>query len=507
VTRAVAARGAVSAAAVSAVGQRWAGLAAWSMAVAAGAALGLALAVERRQPAFDLSSALYGAAILCFAVVGAFVAQRRPANPLGWLFAAVGLLGLAQLASYQVAYATFGTGTVAVPGALWLGWYSSWAFPPVAALFVVVIPLLFPTGRPPSARAGHILTITAATVGVTSVAGMLRPWDRSAGGLLEDPDVVLANPVALEGAAWLGTVQELGMVVLGGMALATIAAMVGRYRRSGPIEKLQLKWFLYAVAVVVTYVIGSILGEGILGGDPPAVVFIIGPFFLAGVPISAAFAILRYRLYDIDRIISRTVAYTGVTAVLGAVYAGAVVLSGRCSPRSARALSSPWPPPPWWSPRCSVPCAARCSHASTGASIAHATTPSARSTTSPPACGGRSIWTSCPASSSTSSTWRWHPGRCSSGWRVSSDEGGRRTAIHHPVTLRGRFGARTHPTDIESKGEHHDRINPHPPRRSTLAEPTPGTGRPRCTPDVAAPPAALGGHSRDHVRRRGAGAP
>jgi hypothetical protein len=329
VTRAVAARGAVSAAAVSAVGQRWAGLAAWSMAVAAGAALGLALAVERRQPAFDLSSALYGAAILCFAVVGAFVAQRRPANPLGWLFAAVGLLGLAQLASYQVAYATFGTGTVAVPGALWLGWYSSWAFPPVAALFVVVIPLLFPTGRPPSARAGHILTITAATVGVTSVAGMLRPWDRSAGGLLEDPDVVLANPVALEGAAWLGTVQELGMVVLGGMALATIAAMVGRYRRSGPIEKLQLKWFLYAVAVVVTYVIGSILGEGILGGDPPAVVFIIGPFFLAGVPISAAFAILRYRLYDIDRIISRTVAYTGVTAVLGAVYAGAVVLLGQ----------------------------------------------------------------------------------------------------------------------------------------------------------------------------------
>jgi hypothetical protein len=86
---------------------------------------------------------------------------------------------------------------------------------------------------------------------------------------------------------------------------------------------------LYAVAVVVTYVIGSILGEGILGGDPPAVVFIIGPFFLAGVPISAAFAILRYRLCDIDRIISRTVAYTGVTAVLGAVYAGAVVLLGQ----------------------------------------------------------------------------------------------------------------------------------------------------------------------------------
>jgi hypothetical protein len=296
---------------------------AWGLAAAAVLVLAAAVVLKAQQPALEVSDLLYGSALLSFALVGAFVARRRPDNAVGWLFAAVGLVGLLQFASYQAAFAAYGPSGLAVPGAVWFGWFSSWVFPAVAGIFLVIIPLLFPDGHLPSRRSRWIVVGTMATVALASLAGMLRP------GPFDDLVATPDNPLGVASAFWLSAVQELGMLAIGLLALATIAAIVGRYRRSGQLERLQLKWFAYAFALVVAYVLFSMVGEGILGREPPPVVHTLAPLLLAGIPASAAVAILRFRLYEIDRIVSRTVSYALVTSVLVGVYAGGVLLLGR----------------------------------------------------------------------------------------------------------------------------------------------------------------------------------
>jgi hypothetical protein len=261
-----------------------------------------------------------------FGVLGFVVAWRKPGNPLGWLLlGAVGFLVLSGAA---------GSYTVAVyrqhhPG-LPLGWVAvllqpGWA--PAIALFGLTV-LLFPDGRLPGPRwrwalwaylAVAALWIAGTVViSVWAIAGHHVQVD-SGGNLL-----AIDHPTGW--AAWWGAVQGLFFPVLGACWLASLAGQVLSYRRSSGERREQLKWLIGGSAIAVT---GGLLAVP-FSNSPDRALNIIGSVALVAVlalPLSMGVAILKYRLYDIDRILSRTVAYAIITGLLVGVYAGLVLLA------------------------------------------------------------------------------------------------------------------------------------------------------------------------------------
>jgi hypothetical protein len=265
-----------------------------------------------------------------FGVVGFVVAWRRPRNPLGWLMlGAVAFLILSgDAGSYAVADYRLRH------GGLPLGWVAvllqpAWA--PAIASFGLTV-LLFPDGRLPSPRWRWVLwaylAVAAAWVGgaVIISAGAIIGHNvhvDSSGNLL-----ILDNPTG--SAAWWGAVQSVFFPVLGVFWLASVVAQALSYRRSSGERRLQLKWLVGGSAVAV---VGGALGVP-LSDNPSKVLHIVGSVGIVAVlalPASMGVAILKYRLYDIDRVISRTLAYAIVTGLLVGVYAGVVALAGAAS--------------------------------------------------------------------------------------------------------------------------------------------------------------------------------
>jgi len=244
--------------------------------------------------------------MIAFAVVGALVAART-GNRLGWLFLSAGTAGAVSLA--LLAYARRAP-AAQLPGAAWAGWIFTVVLGVVATLFFLV-PLLFPDGRPPSRRwwpvvwvaiiagLGQVLTVALSNANFSNNFPRLR-----------DPVTVVAPLLTAYNFS-----QELGLLVL----VAGVISMIVRFRRSGTEQRLQLKWFLYASAVAGTVVfVASSRSNG------PLLEFeIVFPL----IPIAVGVAIFKYRLYDIDRIISRTLAYAIVTGLLVGLYAGLVLLA------------------------------------------------------------------------------------------------------------------------------------------------------------------------------------
>jgi hypothetical protein len=265
-----------------------------------------------------------------FGVVGFVVAWRRPRNPLGWLMlGAVAFLVLSgDASSYAVADYRLRH------GGLPLGWVAvllqpCWA--PAIALFGLTV-LLFPDGRLPSPRWRWMLwaylAVAVAWVGgvVIISAGAILGHNvhvDSSGNLL-----ILDHPTG--SAAWWGVVQGVFFPVLGVFWLASVVGQALSYRRSSGERRLQLKWLVGGSAVAV---VGGALGVP-LSGSPSKILHIVGSLGIVAVlalPVSMGVAILKYRLYDIDRLISRTLAYAIVTGLLIGVYAGVVALAGAAS--------------------------------------------------------------------------------------------------------------------------------------------------------------------------------
>jgi hypothetical protein len=251
-----------------------------------------------------------------FLVVGCLILARRPGNRIGWLFTAVGLLTMTGgLVEPYAAYA-YVTRPGSLPAPLVATWVYSWIWLPTIILALVFPLLLFPTGRSLSPRWRPVAWVAAAATAGYALLGALTPT-------LELPDKrTVANPI---GVAGVGDVDEnlLGDVLLA-LTLLTLAAavcsLVLRFRRSHGVERQQLKWFTYTGALVLLTPLGTLLVPDL--GNLPFVVVI-------ALPIAVGIAILRYRLYDIDRLINRTLVYGLLTALLGLVYAGAVLVLGQ----------------------------------------------------------------------------------------------------------------------------------------------------------------------------------
>jgi hypothetical protein len=240
------------------------------------------------------------------AAVGALVAART-GNRLGWLFLATGAAVAA--AVFAGAYAAR-VPAAQLPGATWLGWLFPVAIGLVDPL-LFLMPLFFPNGRPPSRR-WRLLAWVAITSGLLQAAcAALSNVDFAANfPRLHDPVTVTAP---------LETVYNVAEVVGLPVLLASAASMIVRFRRAGQEERLQLKWFMYASAVAAL-----VISLDSLFTSSPLIGFDI---FFPLIPAAVGIAILKYRLYDIDRLISRTLAYAIVTGLLVGVYAGLVLLA------------------------------------------------------------------------------------------------------------------------------------------------------------------------------------
>jgi hypothetical protein len=293
---------------------------AWSMLAiyAVGLACTAVLAVLNGSIAGGRVILLYLPAFTAFMVVGALVVAHRPANAIGWLFSAIGLLALgASLAGEYSQYA-YVTQPGGLPFAVGAVWYLAWAAFLVFGLTFTFTLLLFPTGRLLSPRWRPIAWLAAIEIIANSVLAALQPTLR-----LEYAARTIPNPIGISGLP----APEQGAVgaVLGGLftavSLAACASLVLRFWRARGEERQQLKWFAYAAALMVTGLVGALVLPS--GGD------LIAALTIALLPVAAGIAILRYRLYDIDRLINRTLVYGLLTALLAGVYAGAVLVLGQ----------------------------------------------------------------------------------------------------------------------------------------------------------------------------------
>ncbi len=274
-------------------------------------------AVSQEPLVFDIWFLLVS---LSFATVGALVASRQPRNAIGWIFCALGVCNSLAAASQGYAIYALLTGPAYLPGGAVANWLSSLlAGPIVFAMFALVL-LLFPDGRPLSSSWRAVVWLDLAAIAlIFGFAFKPGPLDTS----LLDAD----NPFGIKGAGAL--FEALGIV---GIFLALAAAATGavslvlRLRRSRGDERQQLKWFAFAGAVFcAAFATGPVLWS-----LPPSSGFgwIWTVLFLSAVstiPAAAGVAILRYRLYDIDVIINRTLVYGSLTVMLVGIYLGAVI--------------------------------------------------------------------------------------------------------------------------------------------------------------------------------------
>jgi len=291
----------------------------WSLTLVSAGLLGLVLlfAALTRAAAVPENLAVHATDIpgsfgfLAFVVIGAVVASRRPGNAVGWILLADGLLWLLiSAAAGYTAYALF-----AKPGGLPAGgvaaWLLNWGWLPPLGLLPFFF-LLFPDGRLRSSRWRPVAWLAA----LAPVPIMLR--DALAPGPLEAVPSV-TNPLGLpETERLLSAVGAVAEALLAPLLLASVACFVLRFRAARGVERQQFKWLAYATAVLVASLsAGSVLSA--LGvPDKITSSFNVVPLF--GLPIAVGLAILRYRLYDIDRLINRTLVYGLLTTVLGLGY-------------------------------------------------------------------------------------------------------------------------------------------------------------------------------------------
>jgi signal transduction histidine kinase len=247
--------------------------------------------------------------LLTFASAGALVAWRRPGNTIGWLFLVFAVLRLLYHSTLQYAVYVTLTDSGQLPGAAIAAWLAAVLSPPglSVALFILV---LFPSGRLLTPRWRPVGWLTATSVAVYTAILAVAPGPMHA----ELPG--LGNP--LGSSAWAPLAEPVRRIAPAfslGLLLVAGLQVILRFRSAVGVERLQLKWFTYATGLMV---LGTVIQIELVGGavNTPVVI---------ALPIAASMAILRYRLYDIDRLINRTLVYAVLTSVVIALYVLIVV--------------------------------------------------------------------------------------------------------------------------------------------------------------------------------------
>jgi hypothetical protein len=295
---------------------------AWSICLAAvtlgliGVALGLGLASDRQG--LVLSVGVVGVMSVVYPIVGAVIASRKPDSVIGWLLCSAGLsMSVVGLAA---AYGMHGHRSVGqYPGAEIAAWLASWAFVPALALSAAILLFLFPTGAPPSRRWRPAVIGVAIASLITAVGYAFRPGRLAVGAPIDNPLGIqdLGDALALLARA--------GDVLFPLALLLAAASMITRYRGAGVEERQQLKWFAYAATtMVIAFAVAALPLEPLM-----LIGWTVGSISLAALPVTVLIAVFKYRLYDIDLIINRTLVYITLLGFLGGLYTASIAFFQR----------------------------------------------------------------------------------------------------------------------------------------------------------------------------------
>jgi signal transduction histidine kinase len=262
------------------------------------------------QPATAFAFRGYGLPLaIVFAAAGVLVASRVPANPIGWLLLAAGAGTAIQELAQQ--YAIYGLldSPGSVPHADVAAWIPEWIWIPFMGAIALYVPLFYPDGHLPSRRWAWVAILggIAATIGTLAFALTPGPLE----GFLGQ-----RNPFGVEGSAWIRTVGDAAMLFFLVALLGTAASLGVRVRRSRGDERQQLKWLALAISLLgIAFLIGVpfwTLSGTATSLDPVENIVVLG---LAGIPVAIGISILKFRLYDIDVVIKKTVVYA-ILAIL-----------------------------------------------------------------------------------------------------------------------------------------------------------------------------------------------
>jgi hypothetical protein len=247
---------------------------------------------------------------VAFSVLGASILGHRSQPRIGWICCTIGLTDALAAASDQ--YARYALATEpGLPGGALASWLRAWTWAPAIGLLLTFLVLLFPDGRLPSQRWQPVAWSAAVSMTALAVLFAAHAWPLRGRSLLA--------PFSLPELT--GPAGVVAALVLLASAVASALSLVVRLRRATGIERQQLKWFTCAA------VVGVIAGS--LPADVPVLVALLGLMASLCLPGAIAIAIRRYRLYDIDRILNRTLVYGLLSAILGLSYAGVVLLLGQ----------------------------------------------------------------------------------------------------------------------------------------------------------------------------------
>jgi hypothetical protein len=272
------------------------------------------------EPLSLLDSWVYFA-LLWACIIGALIVSRVPRHPIGWLFIGMALsFGLGLFTQSYALYSLIGE-PEPLPLTDLAVWVSFWITMPGIAAIALFLPLLFPDGHLPSPRWRYVAWAAGVLLVLAVAAQMFAP-----DAYMQFPNV--KNPLGV--AAWAepfalwNSASDVALVIL---LILAVAAMLVRRRRATAVERLQIRWFTFAGGTLVL----AFLVDALSGWLPAlsALTPFIDALAVTAIPTAVGIAILRYRLYEIDIIINRTVVYVSLTAVLAGLYTAAVALFQR----------------------------------------------------------------------------------------------------------------------------------------------------------------------------------
>lgn len=264
---------------------------------------------------------LGGVPFFAFGLVGMFVAMRQPGNPVGWLFMVVGIMPVVGFFSSAYAARAIQVDPGSLPGGEVATWISAWAWIPGVATLLTFGLLLYPAGHLPSPRwrtvsYGAAVAMAGAVTGIALMPGKMEPF--------EEGGPRLVNPFGIEGAG--GILEPLAGLSLSALVFfgaLSVASLAFRFRQTSPQQRQQIKWFMYPAALLVVVVLLESQLEMLMGAEISELFF---TFAILLLPIGTGIGILRYRLFDIDVVINRTLVYLSLTAILIGTYLGIVVV-------------------------------------------------------------------------------------------------------------------------------------------------------------------------------------
>jgi hypothetical protein len=253
-----------------------------------------------------------------FGGVGALLTWRRPGHPVGWIFAAAGMVEAVDFATFEYGLAVaVGRG---LPDGEYVGWLQLWIWVPFITLITVYLFLLFPDGRLPGPR-WRLASWAAGGFSVIAIAGLaFTPGS-------ERPNLpALRNPFGVAPAAVPFDAAIAGIAGLLGCVVLAAWSLFARSRRGTAVERQQIKWLAYSGCLVALALLPAV-ALSLTPGTAARVAEGVAMAAVLTMPAAVAVAVLKYRLYDIDRVISRTLAYAAVTGLLVGVYAALVLLA------------------------------------------------------------------------------------------------------------------------------------------------------------------------------------